>query len=161
VIDLQGGDDFARLAKALREAGRKDLRNQLARGLRKGAKPLIPAAQEAAEKAFPKRGGLADVEAAKKFTVSIRNSAQAASVRITSPGRNVNLKLLNRSGRIRKPVFADKAKSRSEWIWKDQEIPGGLGWFDRAMNENAPKVRPELEAAVQRVIENIVKGAKR
>jgi hypothetical protein len=154
---LSGSSDFLRLSKALKNAGRTELRKELHKGLKDGAKPLLKVAREAARESFPEREGLAAREAKTRFRVQVRTGTQAG-VQVVADGRYVNVKLLNNRGIIRHPVFADPKKTRREWTWVDQPDPN-RGWFDKAMQDHVDQVKPELEQAIQRVVDKIAREA--
>lgn len=157
---MRGADDFLKLSRALKNAGHADLRKELHKGLREGAKPLVRVARQGAAEAFPKGGGLAAVEAKRPFRVQVL-TGRDAGVQINARGKYVNLKLLNEHGYIRHPVFADaKTKTRRQWRWVSQNIPSGLGWFDKKIRANAYRVMPDLERVVEDMAERIVRQAK-
>ncbi len=69
----------------------------------------------------------------------------------------MNVKLSNAKGFIRHPVFADPTKTRKDWAWVTQPLDGSVGWYDRAIVDNAELVLPELEKAIQSVIDQVVR----
>lgn len=158
-FEIRGADEFYKLSKALKAAGRTAMRNELNKSLKRAAKPLVKVAKKAAGEAFPKTGGMAKREARIPFRAVTRTGRDNHGVQIVAPGRFVDAKTTNRSGTFRHPVFADGTKTRKEWTWVDQEVPDSTGWFDKAMQGSAPLVRPELEKAISNVIAEIVKGA--
>jgi hypothetical protein len=129
-----GTAELARLSAALRATGRNDLRKELLRGLRNGAKPMVPAAREAALAALPKRGGLAADVAGAKWAVRTRLSGNP-SVRLTGGWASHDMAALD-SGLLRHPVFGHRRR------WVSQPIPPH--WFTDAMNQLAPEFRDEL-----------------
>jgi hypothetical protein len=141
-VTTSGSKELAQLAAALKAFDRNDLRKELLRGLREGAKPMVPAARGAAAAALPKRGGLAaDVAGARWAT---RNSLGAnASVKLIGAWSGHDMAALD-SGRLRHPTFGHRP-------WKDQAIPAG--WFTTAMDRLAPGFRD----ALSRVIDDISK----
>jgi hypothetical protein len=160
-FSIEGADQFLALSKALKAAGQTELRKALHKGLKDGAAPLKQVAKDAAGESFPKGGGLADLEAKRVFRVQVK-TGRHPGVTLSAAGKYVNLKLLNNYGRIRHPVYADKKnKTRREWRWVNQDIPGGLGWFDRAIKENVKDVLPALERAIGDMAERIVREVRR
>jgi hypothetical protein len=168
-FEVRGADDFLRLSKALKAAGETEMRKALHKGLKDAAKPMVTVAKEAAGEAFPHSGKLSKVEAKRPFRVQVK-TGRDPGVSINARGRYVNLKLLNKYGFIRHPVFADarrkgderpKEGDRRKWTWKDQKIPAGLGWFDKAIHDNAYLVLPKLERAIADMAERIAKEVKR
>lgn len=159
-FEITGADQFYRLSKALKAAGRTGMRRELNAAMRRGAKPLVKVAKDAAADVFPKSGGMSQRESTIKFRAVTRTSLNLYGVRIEAAGRYVAAKTTNKTGSFRKPVFADKSQPKNTWTWADQEIPGSEGWFDRAMTGAAPLVRPELEKAIENVAHEIVRGAR-
>jgi hypothetical protein len=160
-FEVRGAKELAQLSKALKDAGQTGMRKELTAGMSRAARPLLAVAKQAAQDTFPKQGGLADRERKVSFRVSVRTGAKTAGVRIVAPGRYVAAGAVNRTGRFRHPVFADSRKTRRDWTWTTQTVPGGQGWFDRAMNDSAPVVRRELEQAMENVLDKIVREARR
>jgi hypothetical protein len=134
------GDAFKALQRKLKAVDRRDLRRELNRGLRDGAKPLIGDARDAARSELPSTGGLADRVAGKPMSISITQAG--VQVRI----KGVDAVSTNR-GRLRHPVYGNRE------VWVTQSIKPG--WFTDRMRREAPKVRPDLVRAMERVAEKI------
>jgi hypothetical protein len=134
------GDAFKALQRNLKAVDRRDLRRELNRGLRDGAKPLIGDARDAARSELPSTGGLADRVAGKPMSISITQAG--VQVRI----KGVDAVSTNR-GRLRHPVYGNRE------VWVTQSIKPG--WFTDRMRREAPKVRPDLVRAMERVAEKI------
>lgn len=149
-FEVQGADQFLRLSKALKHAGRTQLRKELSKGLRDGAKPLIPKARAEALRRLPSSGGLARQVAREPMRVQVR-TGRTPGVRIVVGKKQGGARSANR-GVIRHPVFGNRN------VWVNQPVPPG--WFDDPMREGAPKVRPDLEKAIDRIVEQVVRDAK-
>jgi len=164
-FEIHGADNFYRVSKALKAAGATGMRRELHNAMRRAARPLTKVAKGAAHEVFPKRGGLADREEKIPFRSTVKTSRDQHGVEIVAPGRFVAAKTTNEAGRFKKPVFGrvhpplTVAESRKTWTWRWQEVPGSEGWFDRAMEGSAPLVRPELEKALDNVIDEVIRGA--
>lgn len=156
-FEVTGADDFLRLSKALKAAGRTEMRKELNRGLRSTARPLIPKVRAAARAELPTRGGLADQVAREPMRVQVRTGAATAGVRIVVGRRKGGARSTNR-GVIRHPVFADGAKDRKDWAWVNQTVPSG--WFDDTIRDAAPQIRRALEVSLEAVAYKIVREAK-
>jgi hypothetical protein len=143
VIDVKvtGADALARLSRDLKDAGEKDLRRELLRGIQRAAKPAREAAKTAARNELPRRGGLNDRVAASKFTARTRTGGKNPGVRITGKGE-LDLPALDR-GRLRHPLFGNRRR------WYEQRIDAG--WFTKAMEDLAPQIRRELLKAIDDV----------
>lgn len=154
---VKGAEDFLRLSKALKAAGRKQLRKDLNKGLRDAAKPLIAQTRASARDRLPKAGGLNDLVAKTPQRVQIRTGA-TAGVRIVVVQSRSGARRANR-GILRHPVFADPNKPRDEWTWVDQKV--NSEWFDGPLREGAPLVIPRLTAAMQTVADRVVREVQR
>ena len=149
-FSISGADDFRRLSKALKVAGRTDMRKQLHKGMKDAVKPLIPKARESARDRLPRTGGLNEVVAKAPIRPQVRTGRNAYGVRIVV-GNRPGARGANR-GKIRHPVFGDREH------WEDQDVPPG--WFDDVMEAGSPAIRKEVQSALERVLDDIVKGAK-
>ena len=144
-MPVTGAAELQRLAVALRAAGRQDLRKDLLRGLRNGAKPMVPAARQAAATHLPKRGGLAADIAGAKWGIRTRaGTGRGAGVRIVGAWGTHDMAALD-SGLLRHPTFGRRGRGD----WKDQKIPAH--WFTDAMQHLAPEFRDQLEEVIDDV----------
>jgi len=149
-FQVTGGDQFFALSKALKSAGRTGLRKHLNKGLKEGAKPLIPLTRAAALAQLPKGGGLAKLVAKAPQRVQVR-TGKTPGVRLVVGKTDSGARGANR-GEVRHPFFGDRTQ------WFNQAVPAG--WFDDTIKANMDKVLPALEQAMHDVIDEIVKGAK-
>lgn len=156
---VDGADQFLALSKALKAAGRTELRRELNNGMKRAARPLVKVAKDAARNTFPSSGGLAAREAKIPFRPQTR-TGRDPGVSIVAPGKYVVGKTTNANGTFRHPVFASGDQTRREWTWVTQRL-GNQGWFDEAMTGAAPMVVRELEQALQNIADQVVRGAGR
>lgn len=157
-FEVNGAEQFFRLSKALKAAGRVELRKELNKELRRAAKPLVGRTRQAALTELPKRGGLAALVAREPQRVQVRTGAATAGVRIVVGKRRGGAQSTN-AGVVRHPVFARSDQTRKEWKWVSQKVPGG--WFDRTLERDAPVIAlPALEAAINRVAQQVVNEAR-
>ena len=150
-FEVTGADDFFKLSKALKAAGRTDLRRELHTGLRRAARPLVAKTRAEARRRLPKRGGLAERVAKTPQRVQVRTGNQTAGVRIVVGGGSNAARGAN-SGAFRHPVFGNRD------VWVTQRVTPG--WFDEPLRKSAPEVRRDLERAMQDMADKIVKDAK-
>ena len=149
-IQTRGADKLARLGQAIKDAGDKELKRELAAAARRSTKPLTLAARAGASR-LPQRGGLAARVASAKFSTRTRTVGKGAGVRIV--GRHAyNLRRMDR-GVVRHPVYADGSKPRADWAWVSQPIEAG--WFTEAEEAAVPAVRVELVRAVENLIRRL------
>jgi hypothetical protein len=141
-VSIRGLERFARLSKDLRQAGAKELRRELYRGLQRAAKPLIADAKVSA-RSLPHRGGLADRAARARFRVKARagRTPSISIVAADAKGRSVDLDALDR-GTVRHPTFGHRP-------WVAQQVRPE--WFTRPMVNGSPQVRDEMLRAVDDV----------
>jgi hypothetical protein len=142
-LKVTGADKLERLSKALRDAGDKDLKRELGKGLRRAVRPMRETFKAGALGFLPFRGGLAeDVAPGMRFRTKIRTGGKSVGVRIVAslPGHDLNA--MNR-GRLRHPVRGNRR------IWVNQQIRAN--WWDDSGLVAAPPVRVELVKAIDEV----------
>jgi hypothetical protein len=148
---VRGTGDFIRLSKALKAAGRTELRKELHKGMRKAARPLIPKARAEARARLPQSGGLADQVAREPARVQVR-TGRDPGVRVVIGRKRGGARQANR-GVIRHPVFGNRD------VWVDQRVRPG--WFDDPMRGEAPAIRRDVLRAMDDVADQVVRDAKR
>ena len=137
-LRIEGADKFGKLAKALRQAGDKELRKELYSGLNRSVKPLTEAVKKGTASYFPRRYAF---ELAKYLRVRARRRAGKNPAIFlvgkakTKQGKERDLASLNR-GRLRHPLFGNRR------YWYDQSIPAN--WWDDPLLENAEQVREDI-----------------
>lgn len=149
-FEVRGADQFFELSKALKHAGRTELRKELNKAMRVGAKPLIPKARAEAMARLPQRGGLAKQVAKEPARVQTR-TGRDSGVRIVVGKKRGGARQANR-GVIRHPVFGNREK------WVDQKVRPG--WFDDPMRASAPEIRQALEQGIEDVAAKVVREAR-
>lgn len=141
-ITKVGSSSLADVGKRLRQAGDRELRRELLRGIREGTKPLIKDAKSNALRTLPTRGGLGARVARTRIDTRTRTGSRTAGVRLTAATNAVrDPKRIDR-GRIRHPVYGHRP-----WVFQNVQP----GWFSDAMRNGAPKVRKELLNAIHRI----------
>lgn len=143
----KGADDFLALSKALKAAGKTELRKELNKQMREAAKPLIPKVREAARSSLPKKGGLNERVARKSYRAQVRTGEKTAGVRIV--GAKVDPRI--NEGRVYHPVFGRKPGVV-------QNVPEATGYFDKTLNDGGPAIREDLLRAFNNFTERIVRG---
>lgn len=145
-VEVVGADKFARLSRALRDAGQKDLRRELQRGVQRATKPMKRAVSDALLDQMPKAGGLNRRLARRKLSTRTM-TGRDPGVRIVGKG----LKELD-AGTVRHPVFGDRSR------WVAQDVPAGV--VSRALERERPQARAEIQRAVDSVIDDVIRKAK-
>lgn len=146
-FEIHGADQFLALSKALKHAGRTELRKELNKAMRTGAKPLIPKARASAMARLPQRGGLAQQIAKEPTRVQTR-TGKDPGVRVVVGKKRGGARAANR-GVIRHPVFGNRD------VWVDQQVRPG--WFDEPMAASAPEIRKALEQGIEDVAAKVVR----
>ncbi len=148
---VTGAEDFLKLSKALKAAGRTELRKELNKELRSAVRPLIPMTRAAARAKLPRRGGLAERVARAPQRVQVRTGATTAGVRIVV-GKNGSGARAANQGRIRHRVF-----NTDRWV--EQDVPPG--WFDDTLKREAPGVaKPAVEQALENVAQRVIREVR-
>lgn len=156
-FEVHGADQFLRLSKALKEAGRVELRKELHAGLKVAAKPIAKAMQDELAATVP--AALRPRAARTKVAVVVatgRDPGVRLVVRYGKRGGGIgasNARLLNRGVGVRHPLFGDRD------LWYTTPAPSAEGWFDRPAETAAPGVRIVLERAIDGVLDEIVREA--
>jgi hypothetical protein len=140
-VEIVGGEQFAVLAAKIRKA-EGELPHELVKALERSAPGLKRAAKASAAANLPHRGGLAGIVAA----AGMATQRRAGGIRITARGIT-QLKLTN-DGKVRHPVYG-----RSRYV--TQVIPKARNWFYKPMRDGEPKVRRELNKALDKIARKI------
>lgn len=136
-VEVLGAENLARVARALKATGNKELRRELQRSIQRSTKPLKAAVRDAAKRELPRDGGL-NLRVARSKITTKTSTGRDPSVRIVAKGmRDVD------RGVVRHPVFGDRR------TWVNQRVPAGV--FSRTLEGEAPAVRRELNRTVRDV----------
>ena len=146
-FQVRGSEDLARLAKALKEAGRNDLRKELLKGVRESGASTVLEIRDSALRNLPRRGGLAEKVAAEKASLRATYGGSAARVSIRRKrGRGLN------AGRLRHPVYGNREN------WVQQKVDAN--WFDDPIRDAAPDIRRRLQAVLDRIADRVVNDTR-
>jgi hypothetical protein len=152
-FEVRGADQFLRLSKALKDAGRSGMRKELHKGLRDAVNRVKPEAADALSAALP--SGLRAKGKKVKQAVQVKtgsNPGVSVAVRYGRAGTGIgasNAKRLNQSGSFRHPVYGSGR-------WVSQSRPAATGWFDKTYTNKAPQLRADLERVLRRIADDIV-----
>ena len=100
-FSVTGADQFLRLSKALKAAGRTEMRKALNKGMRTAAKPLIPVARAAFIAELPHRGSAGEFIAGKRMRAAT-HTGRDPGVSIVVAKQDPRL---DTEGRLAHPVF--------------------------------------------------------
>jgi hypothetical protein len=152
-FEVRGADDLAKLGRRLKEAGDKELRRELLRGLNRAVKPLTQEVKDSLDEFLPDNyaaelGPSVKVQTRKRVggrnpSVSMVGRAQ------TRDGKPRNLDALNR-GRLRHPLYGNRAH------WFEQAVDPG--WWEKPLTAASPLVRLEIERVINSVNAKLERG---
>lgn len=145
-FEVRGADEFLRLSKALKAAGRTELRKELNKRIRTAAKPAIKSVKDAARRDLPQRGGFAAFIASKRARVTTA-TGRDPGVRIVFSKQDPRLDSI---GRLWHPVFGDRRPGAVQFVQP--------GLLSAGFQEAAPDVRKDVEQAIESVVDDIVRG---
>jgi hypothetical protein len=149
---IEGTEGFERVAHALRDAD-KLIYKELNAGFRRVAKPLGKDVAVTAASELPRRGGLAfGVAGATPGIAGISGRNAGVSIRMTVR-QGWYLGRID-EGVIRHPVFNRKGPDGKR-LMRDQHIRAGA--FSRPFQAGAPRVRKEIVASMEKVVDEIAR----
>lgn len=151
-LEVRGAEQFIALSKALKHAGKGQLRKDLNSGIRVAVKPLVAKTRSAAKDQLPSSGGLAQQVAKEPQRVQVRTGAKTAGVRLGVQRKRGAARSTNR-GRLRHPVFGNRD------VWVTQSVPPG--WFDDTIKRDVRRIRQEVEGVLDTIAKQIVNDARR
>lgn len=122
----------------------RELKLELARGIRASAQPLVWAVEASALEQLPHSGGLNRQVASQRVSVSVRTGARTAGVRLLTTAPDT---AMTDAGFVRHPTFGRRGKGE----WRTQQIPHAVGWWSKTLQRRSPRVTP----AVIRVMESV------
>lgn len=147
-LQVKGADKLDKVARALREAGDKELQKELYAGLNRATKPLRGAAKESALENLPHRGGLNRRVARARMSVR-RRGGKSPSIKIVAKG--MQLGRIDARGQVKHPVYGHRDR------WVIQNISKAEGWFTEPMQKGAPEVRKELIRTLDQIARKIAR----
>jgi len=148
--------ELAELARNLRQAGDEGLRRELVSGIKDAADPIPGEIRRQLPDFLPDR--YAEVlNADMQISVSVRTGGTGQGVSVVAPERmrgkaqRRRITRLN-AGILAHPLFGDRER------WFSQTDGVTRGFFDKPAEDSAPRVRAEIEKALDRVKDEIYKG---
>lgn len=147
-LEVQGAEKFEKVAKALKQAGDKELRKELYSAINRATKPLRANAKKSAERNLPKSGGLNKRVARARMSAQ-RRTGRNPGVKIVAKGMD-QFDLMNR-GMVRHPVYGNRRR------WVNQPIPEAKDWFTEPMQNGAKDVRREIVDAIDDVAKKLAR----
>lgn len=147
-VEIRGADQLRRLARQLREASNRGLQRELGQGINRALRPVKDDLKRSALGGkIPRRGGLAAKVAASRFRTRRRSSMRVSGVRLEAVN-DYALGLFDK-GIVRHPT------PTSPTLVTQRITPG---WFTEPTEAAAPRVRLEIQQAMDRVARQIERG---
>ena len=146
-----GAKVFYEMSAKLKRAGDGDLRKQLHKEVREGAKPVLPAVRRSAGSRFPARGGLAaHMAKGSRYRAVVKTGAATAGVSIRA---NKVDPRSDTQGRVAHPVPARGGEpmrdEKGRRVMVVQRFPGAVGYFREPIEAEAPAIRAHLIATLE------------
>ena len=158
-VDVRGGERLAQLAKQCRKAGRKDLKLEMTRAIRKETTPVVLTARAAI------RSTDMGVGSASSGHTGIRDRiARATRMKITT-GTRAGVRIeVNESAMPPAEARMGKHVNKGAWrhrvyghnVWVTQQ--SDAGWFSNTINASVPLLRERIGAVMDRIAAQIEKG---
>ena len=145
---MSGLDDAASelesIARHLRRAGETDLVRELTAAMRRAVGPVQDQIRAGLRPHLPDRYA-ATLDADLRIGVNVRTNERNPGVSVTAQPRGGGGRKLRRldAGLLSHPVYGDRE------VWRTQRVEPG--WFTGPAEAAAPKVRAELERALEDV----------
>ena len=142
-LDVQGAEDFANLARAIRtHADRRALQKVLFSGLQRATKGIRANMKGAIPGAVPS-GMAARAVSGARLSTRTRGGANTSVVIVASSkrGQLVNMN----AGHLRHPVYGHRS------VWVDQTSGIDQGFLDKEFSQASPEVRRELARVIDEV----------
>lgn len=150
---VEGGDEMKKVAKALKQAGDKELSREFSRGMSRAVKPLMQMVKVSAPLFLPDRYAAelsASLRGRTKRRMGKNPRLELVGSARTKQGKKRDLASLNR-GRLRHPLYGDRGH------WFDQKVR--KDWWTHPLISGAPIARREVERSMGEVAKKISRKA--
>lgn len=146
MIRVEGGEDFSRVARELKDAGRQDLRKEMFRALQSSTKPARQQVLDDIPDFMP--GDYAATLAGDLRLSATAKGGKDPSIRMRAKGKRKNrFVAMYERGNLRHPLYGNRGR------WFNQSIEPG--WFSAPLRAQAPQINEQLTEAMQRVAQQI------
>jgi hypothetical protein len=155
-----GAAVFYEVSRALKQAGRGDLRKAFHKDIREAAKPLLPAVRRQAASRFAKRGGLnRHMAKGTRYRAVAKTGLTTAGVSIRA---NRTDPRADTRGRIAHPVPDGRGgflrNDKGHRIMAVQYFPEAVGFFRETIEDRADLVRADMIRKLERWISDNFAG---
>lgn len=142
-VEIQGVEQFAALAKRLKDAGDKELSKEFSRAISAATRPLIRGLRQSARDTLP--GDLGERVAKSNIRTQRRVSSRTAGLRIVAKNAYVLAKL--DGGTVRHPVFGNRE------AWVNQRVKPG--WWTTPTELAGKSVETDVLAAMRAIAKKL------
>lgn len=150
-------DDFAALAKRLKDAGETGLQRRLYKAIGDAATPLADEVRDVAHLKPYMPDRYAEILANDLQITTLKRAGRNPAIQIRVAGREHDRQVtVLEAGAIRHPVFA--RGSRRDWTWRTQLRGMREGFFASAVRDTGTKIRDDVVQAIQDTLDQIAKG---
>lgn len=144
-VQIEGAERLARVAGAIARQ-MPELRKDLLRGIRAGAKPAVKHVKDETAEYFPNSGGMAKFAKKSSIGVRTRTSGEGAGVRIVGQKKGHDIRSMNR-GRLRHPLFGN----RKHWYTQDVKP----SWWNESLTDQKEQITLEVLHTMDQFLESI------
>jgi hypothetical protein len=151
-------DDFAGLAKRLKDAGETGLQRRLYKAIGDAATPLAAEVRDPVHLRPYMPDRYAEILASDLDVTTLKRAGNNPSIQIRVAGRSKDRQVIKLElGFLRHPVFP-RGRARRDWAWRTQT--GGMreGFFASAVRDTGTKVRDDIAQAIQDTRDQITRG---
>lgn len=128
--------DLRALSTKLRITGQSGLKKNMTKAIRVATLPARQAVKAELRAVMPHRGGLNDWLAQSSITSAVLTGAKSAGVVVRATKRGHDLPAVNRTGRVRHPVYGNTKR------WSSTDVPDH--WWEHALEPFGVGVRQAL-----------------
>ena len=147
-VSIRGSHQLEDIGRRLKEAGDKELRRDLLRGINRALKPAKAAVKAAALRDLPQGGGLNRVIGTSRIGSRTRTGGRNPAVFLTGKKSGHDLRSIDR-GRIRHPTFGHRP-------WVNQSVKPG--WWSETLAGQVPTIRREVIDVMDDVARRLARG---
>jgi hypothetical protein len=150
-LEIQGAEEFAAVAKALKQAGEKDLQKELRAAIQRAAEPMVDTVRDQVAQYLPDRYA-AVLAPALKVGQSWRTGGSVTGLVLTGYAKGKRsrryVKAIN-AGILRHPVYGNRA------AWVAQQVRPGF--WDEPMANSKEKPTEEIQQALDDVAKKLAR----
>jgi len=136
-------EELRLLSTRLRVTGQSGLKKNMAKAIRTATLPARQAVKRELLDVMPKEGGLNEFLASSSIRSAVLTGPKTAGVVIRGSKRGHDLKTINRTGRVRHPVFRSSRYPNPPWATTD--VPSG--WWEHVLEPFGAGVHEALVIA--------------